>query len=199
MIALTRAWDADRVAEEVAAVHRVIISDPPSDAPFPDIRWNSDYLYLMLHDTVESAPERVLATESQISALIDFTHRWGGTRPLVVNCYAGRSRSPAALIIVLAAMHSGRERQIVDMVANGAPHALPNQHVIELGDRLLGCDGRLIAAVEAMPEPIRGYTGTAFFDPDMFGTPNNRTVTDPPAVASLGLLSPLDDPATPVR
>ena len=163
MIALTRAWDAERVAEEIDASHRVIICDPARDFLHPGIRKDGDHLHLAFHDAVEPAPEIVLAAEEQIAALIAFAHAWGGNRPLVVNCYGGRSRSPAALIIMLATLYPGRERQIIDMVAQGAPHAAPNRHVISLGDWLLGCRGTLIAAVEAMPLPVRGFTGTAFF------------------------------------
>lgn len=164
VIALTRAWDADRAANEIGAIHRVIISDPTRDLLHPGIRQDSDHLHLAFHDAVEPAPDRVLVTEEQIAALIDFAHAWGGNRPLVINCYAGRSRSPAALSLILAALYPGREHHIINMIAIGAPHAAPNRHVIALGDRVLGCGGALIAAVGAMPVAVRGFTGTAFFD-----------------------------------
>jgi len=118
----------------------------------------------MFHDALEPAPDTVLATEDQITTLIDFAHAWGGNRPLVVNCYAGLSRSPAVLIIMLATLYPGRERQIVEMVSGGAPHAAPNRHVVDLGDRLLGCDGRLIEAVTALPPAARGFTWTGLFE-----------------------------------
>lgn len=164
IIALTRAWDAPHVAEEIGASHRVIISDPTRDALKPNIVRDGAHLRLGFHDIAAPRSGAILASEDQIHALIDFTHRWGGEQPLVVNCYAGRSRSPAALIIVLATLYPGRERQIIDMIVQGAPHARPNRHMIGLGDRVLGCGGRLIEAVPAMPEAARGFTGTAFFD-----------------------------------
>ncbi len=164
MIALTRAWDAERVAEEIGAAHRVILSDPARDFLHPGIRRDGGHLRLMFHDAVEPASGTVLAAEEQIAALITFAHAWSRNRPLVVNCYAGRSRSPAALMIVLATLYPGKERQIVEMVSAGAPHAAPNRHVIALGDRALGCGGHLVKAVEAMPMPVRGFTGTAFFE-----------------------------------
>lgn len=164
MIALTRAWDAERVAEEIGAAHRVIISDPTRDFLQPGIRQDGGHLRMMFHDAAEPAHDTVLVTEDQINTLIAFAHAWGGNRPLVVNCYGGRSRSPAALIIMLAALYPGRERQIVEMVSAGAPHAVPNQYVVDLGDRLLGCDGRLIETVMAIPPAARGFIGSAFFD-----------------------------------
>ena len=190
MIALTRAWDADRVAEEMGASHRVIISDPRRDALFPGIHQDGNHLNLTFHDVVDPAPDRVLATEEQISALIDFARTWDGGQPLVVNCYAARSRSPAALIVMLAALHPGKERHIINMIATGAPHAAPNYHMIALGDRLLGCGGRLIEAVAAMPSPARGFTGTALFDTNTLAGP----ATDNPAV---WLPSTPDSTATP--
>jgi len=44
MIALTRAWDAERVAEEIGSAHRVIISDPTRDFPYPGIRQDGGHL-----------------------------------------------------------------------------------------------------------------------------------------------------------
>lgn len=164
MIALTRAWVGDRVADEIGAVHRIIISDPARNVLSLGIHWNGDHLHLAFHDVVESGPDRFLATEDQIAALITFSQAWDGHLPLVVNCYAGRSRSPAALSIILATLNPGRERQIVDMIVGEAPHAAPNRHMIALGDRLLGCGGRLINAVKAMPPSTRGFAGTSFFD-----------------------------------
>jgi predicted protein tyrosine phosphatase len=164
MIALTRACDAERVAKEIDASHRVIICDPARDFLHPGIRKDGDHLHLAFNDAVESAPDNVLATEDQIITLITFAQAWGCNRPLVVNCYAGRSRSPAVLIIMLATLYPERKRQIVEMVSAGAPHSVPNRHVVDLGDRLLGCDGRLIEAVVAITPAARGFIGSAFFD-----------------------------------
>lgn len=164
LIALTRAWDAAEVAHSLKASYRVIVADPPYDNRNPSIHRDGDHLHLRFHDAVEPAVDKVLATEEQIAALIDFAHTWSGEYPLIINCYAGKSRSSSVLIVMLTALFSGRERQIIEMVATKAAHVSPNRHVISLGDRLLGCGGALIAAIEAMPVAVRGFTGTVFFD-----------------------------------
>ena len=83
----------------------------------------------------------MLAHEEQIAAVIDYADGGGGAAPIVVNCYAGGSRSPAAIMIIFAGLYTGRELEIVDGVRNVAAHIQPNSRVIAMGDRLLGADG----------------------------------------------------------
>jgi predicted protein tyrosine phosphatase len=162
MIVLARAWDAERVATEIGTSWRVVIDDPPREGPFRPIDQSGNQLHLRFDDAVTTSPGVVLAQEDQIAALIEYADRWGGTAPLVVNCYAGTSRSPAAILIMLARLYPGREREIVDGVRAAGPHIRPNPHVIALGDRLLRANGRLVNAKEAMrPASVRGFSGQA--------------------------------------
>ena len=162
MIALTRAWDAQRVADELGATWRVIIDDPPREHAFRPVEWNQEQLQLWFDDAVHPAEGITLADDRHIRALIDFADQWADAAPLVVNCYAGTSRSPAAIMIVLSRLYPGLEAPIVDSIRAAASHIRPNIHMIALGDRLLGAEGRLIEAVTRMrPASTRGFAGRA--------------------------------------
>jgi predicted protein tyrosine phosphatase len=94
--------------------------------------------------------------ESDVQKLIDFLRSWPGDEALLLHCYAGVSRSTAAALIALTLNADGREMEAAHALREAAPHAQPNPRIIALADRLLGREGRLVAAREAMgpAEPI---------------------------------------------
>jgi predicted protein tyrosine phosphatase len=75
----------------------------------------------------------------------------------------GRSRSAAATLIMLAQNSTGREIEAAKMLRKGAPHCHPNPMMIEIADRLLGSNGRLVAGLSAMREPtVAGHTAAYY-------------------------------------
>jgi predicted protein tyrosine phosphatase len=75
---------------------------------------------------------------------------WPGDEPLLVHCYAGVSRSMAAALIALSLEDDRREMEAARILRAAAPHAHPNARIVALADRLLGRQGRLVAANQAM-------------------------------------------------
>jgi predicted protein tyrosine phosphatase len=59
----------------------------------------------------------------------------------------------AAALITLAVKAPGRELDAARHLRDAAAHAYPNRRMIALADQLLGCEGRLVAAREAMGPP----------------------------------------------
>lgn len=108
----------------------------------------------------------VAPQESHVGAIIDFARRWDQRAPLVVHCWMGVSRSPAAaLIAALATSDELDEYELAQRLRQAAPQATPNSLLVEIGDRMLGREGRLVAAVR---EIGRGadYSGDAPFSLD---------------------------------
>ena len=69
----------------------------------------------------------------------------------------GRSRSASGALIFLAQSNPGHEVEVARTLRDAAPHCAPNRLMIEIADRLLGCDGRLVEGLKAMGEPrVRG-------------------------------------------
>ena len=83
--------------------------------------------------------------------MIGFLRAWAHDEgALLVHCVAGISRSMAVALIALVIKAGGREREAAEVLRQAAPHAWPNTRMVALADRILGCEGRLIAAREAM-------------------------------------------------
>ena len=110
------------------------------------------HLKLAMNDIAFAGTGDLVApSENHVDQLIDFVKGWDQSAPLLIHCWMGVSRSPAAAVIVALALHpdqdeialAGRLRQV-------APHATPNARLIEFGDRALGREGRLIAAIKAI-------------------------------------------------
>jgi predicted protein tyrosine phosphatase len=93
----------------------------------------------------------IAPSEAHVAQLIEFVHGWDQSAPLVVHCWMGVSRSPAAAVIAILALHPEEDdAALAQRLRKVAPHATPNTRLIEIGDRMLQRDGRLIAAVKAI-------------------------------------------------
>ena len=85
--------------------------------------------------------------------LIDFLRDWRVQAPLLVHCYAGVSRSTATALIARV-VKTNDPYQAAMALRQAAPHARPNSLMIELADDILGLDGSLIEAKQAMGEGV---------------------------------------------
>lgn len=93
----------------------------------------------------------IAPSEAHVAQLIDFVRDWDQSAPLVVHCWMGVSRSPAAAIItILALAPEADDLALAQRLRKVAPHATPNTRLIEIGDRMLAREGRLIAAVKSI-------------------------------------------------
>lgn len=93
----------------------------------------------------------IAPSEAHVAQLIDFVRDWDQSAPLVVHCWMGVSRSPAAAVIAILALHPEEDDfALARRLRKVAPHATPNTRLIEIGDRMLKREGRLIAAVKSI-------------------------------------------------
>lgn len=97
----------------------------------------------------DSEDERTGPSEEHVAELIEEAKRLAGSGGRVLaHCEAGISRSAAAAVVIYAvALGEGSEREAVARVLGQRPFAQPNLRLIELADRLLGREGRLVDAV----------------------------------------------------
>ncbi|TIO01331.1 MAG: protein tyrosine phosphatase, partial [Mesorhizobium sp.] len=81
----------------------------------------------------------------------------------VVHCYAGISRSTASAYIIAAALAPKRdEAELAKTLRFLSPSATPNPRLIAVADMLLGREGRMIAAVEAIGRGADAFEGIPF-------------------------------------
>ena len=104
-------------------------------------------LRLVFGDTInaEDGPSVV-----DVQTLIDLAKNLTGSRAeVLIHCEAGVSRSTAAaLIIYTCLLGEGSEREAMDRVLSQRPIARPNRRMVELADKLLGREGRLMSVLD---------------------------------------------------
>lgn len=137
-------------ASAIAPSHLISLVPLEEQPPTPPCVSGDCHLRLEVHDIAEPKPGFVLPEAGHVTALIDFIHGWPCDAPLLIHCLVGVSRSTAAALIALWLKSGTSEADAARALRQAAPHAQPNERLIELADGLLGCDGRLVAAREAM-------------------------------------------------
>lgn len=125
-----------------------------------------NHLLLTMHDIVEEREGYVAPALHHAAALLDFAQRWGRASPLIIHCFAGISRSPAAAYIIAAAlMPTHCELNLANTLRELAPSATPNIRLISLADQLLGRGGRMTAAIKSIGRGRDAYEGEVFSFP----------------------------------
>jgi predicted protein tyrosine phosphatase len=121
------------------------------------------HLYLGIDDIIEPMDGMVTPAEAHVETLLGFVETWDRTRPLVVHCYAGISRSTAAAFISLCAVKPEREEmEIAARLRAAAPFATPNALLVTLADQLLDRRGRMVAAIASIGRGEMAYEGVPF-------------------------------------
>ena len=119
-------------------------------------------LKLSFHDVSSAAPGYTPPGQEHVRALLAFARRWQATGQgaLLVHCWMGVSRSPAAAYIVHCALRpEADERALARELRALAPFATPNARLVALADALLGRAGRMISAIDAIGRGAETATG----------------------------------------
>lgn len=122
-----------------------------------------NHLRLRVHDISVPLDGHVLPGEEHVTNLLDFVRGWDRRTPLVVHCFAGISRSTASAFASACALAPHRDEAIIARALRRAsPTATPNIRIVSLADRLLGRDGRMIAAIETIGRGTMAAEGVPF-------------------------------------
>jgi predicted protein tyrosine phosphatase len=110
-----------------------------------------NHLWLRLHDISAPLDGYILPDAAHVADLLHFVRGWDRRAPLVVHCFAGISRSTASAFASVCALNPQRDEIGVALALRRAsPTATPNMRIVRLADRLLGREGRMVAAVETI-------------------------------------------------
>ncbi|MGA7384087.1 MAG: tyrosine phosphatase family protein [Methylocella sp.] len=121
------------------------------------------HLVVVLSDIVAELEGHTLPAKSHVEKLLAFVRRWDQTGPLLIHCWAGVSRSPAAAFIAACALRPHRdEAEIAQAVRANSPTATPNARLVVIADAMLGRNGRMIAAVEKIGRGRNCFEGAPF-------------------------------------
>jgi predicted protein tyrosine phosphatase len=122
-----------------------------------------DHLHLSMHDIAEAQEGMTLPGEAHVLKVLDFAETWDRARPLVVNCYAGISRSTASAYIIAAALSPRRdEEELAQRLRALSPSATPNPRLVAVADAILGRNGRMVRAIQAIGRGADAFEGVPF-------------------------------------
>ena len=131
--------------------HLVTLLSPEYMIETPDGIAPGHHLRLSLNDIADPALGEAPPGERHVAELIAFGRKWDASKPMLVHCWAGVSRSMAAAFTLLCDRAGpGSEYEIAQEIRARASHAQPNRLLVRLADQALERDGRMVRAVEAM-------------------------------------------------
>jgi len=129
----------------------------------PETVAETRHLALDFADIIAPKEGEVLADESHVEALLTFVQSWNRAAPLVIHCYAGVSRSTAGAFITACALRPDRhEAEWAGDIRRASPTATPNLHLVTMADRILGREGRMVAAIEKIGRGTDCFEGVPF-------------------------------------
>lgn len=107
-------------------------------------------LDLRFDDIIDPIPGKAMPQVAHVESVLAFGQTLideGRDAHLLVHCHMGISRSTASMALILAQARRDRDpAEALAEVVRIRPQTWPNLRLIEMGDHLLGLEGRLVAA-----------------------------------------------------
>jgi predicted protein tyrosine phosphatase len=152
----------DTVAETRAS-HIVTLLRMIDRVQRPETIVEANHLILGMDDIAMPMDGYTPPAEEHVHDLVEFVQRWDRRAPIVMHCYAGISRSTAGAFISACALNPKRdEAKIARFIRDSSATASPNLMLVSHADRILGRNGRMIRAVEALGPGLPAYEGEPF-------------------------------------
>lgn len=115
---------------------------------------------LRFNDIVAPRPGLITPNEAMIRTIIDLGAALPKNATLLVHCFAGVSRSPAAAyVLACAAARPGDEFELARRLRAASPRATPNALMVALADQMLGRGGAMGAAIASIGRGEDAFEG----------------------------------------
>jgi predicted protein tyrosine phosphatase len=138
-----------RTVEDTGAQHVVTLLKDVDLVRRPDTIAPANHLVLGMDDITQPLTGYIAPADDHVMKLIAFVRRWNRTKPLVIHCYAGISRSTAGAFVAACALNPQRDEQsIAQALRRASATAAPNLRIVSLADLVLGREGRMTSAIE---------------------------------------------------
>jgi predicted protein tyrosine phosphatase len=149
--------------EDTGARHIVSLLGDEAKLERPACVAPENHLWLRLHDISNPLDGYIMPGKQHVTELLDFVRGWDRRTPLVMHCLMGISRSTAGAFTSVCALNPDRgEDSIAHALRRASPTATPNIRIISIADRLLGRDGRMIAAIETIGRGVMAAEAEPF-------------------------------------
>ncbi len=153
----------DETLTSAGATHLVTLINSNTMIDTPSNIKPELHLRLAMNDISQPQTNLVQPAEIHIEELISFIDRWEQKTPMLIHCWAGISRSTAATYIALCFLNPDTpEHYIANTLRDASATACPNRLMIELGDRLLSRNGRMVEAIDDIGRGELATEGKAF-------------------------------------
>ena len=121
------------------------------------------HLHLAVSDIVEATPGQVLPEATHLDELLKFVYAWDHAEPMLIHCFAGVSRSTAAVYIAACALAPKRDEfNVARSLRAASPTASPNTLLVALADDALGRGGRMREAIAEIGRGRECFEGEPF-------------------------------------
>jgi predicted protein tyrosine phosphatase len=149
--------------EETGALHVVTLLKDTDRVERPRSIVPANHLILGMDDISTPMDGYIIPADEHVTRLIEFVRGWDRAKPMVVHCFAGISRSTAGAYVAACALNPRRdEMAIARELRLLSATATPNIRIVTLADRMLGRDGRMVAAVDSIGRGEMAYEGVPF-------------------------------------
>lgn len=155
-----------RLEETVAATgasHVVTLVSVGTPVARPVAILEDRHLTLFMSDIVEPMDGHVLPAREHVERLLAFVQAWEREAPMVIHCWAGISRSTASAFVAACALApEADEAALAARLRAASPMATPNRRIVAVADEILGRNGRMVAAIDAIGRGADAFEGAPF-------------------------------------
>lgn len=145
------------------ASHVVTLINAATVVERPAVITPDRHLFIGVSDITAPIDGHIMPSEAHVHTLLDFVQQWDRMHPIVIHCWAGISRSTASAFTTICALNPQRsETTIAEALRAASPTASPNVRLVAIADRVLGRDGRMVAAIEGIGRGVFAEQGEPF-------------------------------------
>jgi predicted protein tyrosine phosphatase len=150
-------------SERLKPSHLITLLDPADHMPTPEGIAAQRHLRLGMNDVVHALPDHTPPDEQHLREIIAFAQSWDRSRPMLIHCWAGISRSTATAFTIACMINPhGREERIAQALRAASPYAYPNARIVALADHLLERKGRMVDAIDRMGPALAAFESRLF-------------------------------------
>ena len=124
---------------------------------------DSNHLKLTFHDILSPADGFTAPMADHVESLIGFLKQRQGEDPMLIHCWAGISRSTASAFTAMCLYNPDLdERKLAQQLRALSHVATPNRRIVAFADDIMGRQGRMVDAVDAIGRGEDAYEGVIF-------------------------------------
>ncbi len=141
----------------------ITLLDPATMIATPEGVTPNRHLKVGVNDINGLQDGLVTPKEAHVASILEHGRLWDTTLPLLIHCWAGVSRSTASAFMINCMTNPDTPpARIANMIRTLSPTATPNRLLISIADDMLGRNGAMVDAIDAIDRGEDCWEGTPF-------------------------------------